>query len=160
MIPDQTSHMVHRLLRFLDVDDDTKAMAETLSRLLTPHLDGIIDHFYERVQDMRISVHITDEVVARLKTKQKQHWAALFASRFGPDYINGTTQIGIRHRDIDLNPMWYIAGYMKLKLAFIEVIIRSDLPAVTKGHLVKVLDKYVAIDMALALSSYDAAVLD
>ena len=56
--------------------------------------------------------------------------------------------------------MWYIAGYMRLKLAFIEVIIRSNFPAETKGHLIKALDQYIAIDMALALGTYDTVVLD
>jgi hypothetical protein len=31
---------------------------------------------------------------------------------------------------------------------------------VAKGLLVKTLDKFVAVDMALALSTYDAALLD
>ena len=66
----------------------------------------------------------------------------------------------MRHRDIALSPMWYVAGYMRLKLAFIEVIIRSDYSIVTKGQLVKTLEKYIAIDMALALSTYDAVIVD
>ena len=78
------------------------------------------------------------------------------------DFFGGpfTERVYVRHRDIELNPMWYIAGYTRLKLAFTEVIIRSDLPVVTKGHMVKTLDKYIAIDMALAMSAYDAVIVD
>ena len=76
------------------------------------------------------------------------------------NHFTGISRIGVRHRDIDLNPMWYVAGYTRLKLAFIEVILKSDLHVVTKGQFVKTLDKYIAIDMALALSAYDAVILD
>ena len=49
---------------------------------------------------------------------------------------------------------------MVLKIEFANVIVRSDLSVLTKGLLIKTLDKYVALDMALALSTFDAAILD
>lgn len=66
----------------------------------------------------------------------------------------------MRHREIDLDLMWYVLGYAALKISFTEVIIDSQLPPITKGRLVKALEKYVAFDMALALSTYSAAVVD
>ena len=56
--------------------------------------------------------------------------------------------------------MWYVAGYMTLKISFTNVIAETALPPITKGRLIKSLDKFVAFDMALALSTYDAVVLD
>jgi methyl-accepting chemotaxis protein len=151
---------IGKLLAFLDVDGESGALAKVLSDLLMPQLDAIIDDFYGRVRALDLHPHMTDQVVARLKSRQKRHWAALFASEFGSDYIKSTQQIGIRHKDVELDPKWYVAGYMRLKLAFTEIVLRADLPAVAKGKLLKVLDKYVAIDMALALSTYEMAVLD
>lgn len=152
--------MLDKLLRFLDIDAEARASAAALSQLLEPHFDQAIEEFYATVEDFEISPHISHAVVAQLKPKQKQHWRALFHSRFDEKFFAGVRRIGVRHRDIDLNPMWYVAGYTRLKLAFTEVIIRSDLPAVTKGQLVKTLDKYVAIDVALAMSAYDAIIVD
>jgi len=152
--------MIDRLLKFLDVDDTTKASGATLSKLLAPQLDGIIERFYSRVQEFDLNPHVNERSVAALKIKQKQHWIDLFNSQFDENYLHNTRRIAVRHRDVELNPMWYIAGYMRLKLAFIEVIIKSRLPVERKGQMIKTLDKYIAIDMALALGTYDTVVLD
>lgn len=152
--------MIDRLLRFLDVDDATKASGATLSNLLAPQLDGIIERFYSRVQEFDLNPHVTARSIASLKIKQKQHWIDLFNSQFDENYLRNVRRIAVRHRDVELNPMWYIAGYMRLKLAFIEVILKSRAPIETKGQMIKTLDKYIAIDMALALGTYDTVVLD
>jgi hypothetical protein len=39
-------------------------------------------------------------------------------------------------------------------------IAETNLPPVTKGRFMKTLEKYTAFDMAIALSAYDALVLD
>jgi hypothetical protein len=158
--PDAKSGMIAKLLDFLDIDDETRALAARLSDLLSPRVSDVIDDFYNKVDGAHISPHVNARTVASLKVKQKRHWMALLHSRFDEDYFDSIRRIGMRHRDIDLSPMWYVAGYMRLKLAFVEIIIRSDLPAVTKGQLIKTLDKYIAIDMALAMSTYDAVIVD
>lgn len=152
--------MIGRLLDFLDIDVETRTLANRLSDLLAPHVGAVIDEFYAKVTDFGISPHINAQTIGILKRKQKQHWTALLRSRFDEEYFDSIRRIGMRHRDIELSPMWYVTGYMRLKLAFVEIIIKSDLPAVTKGQLVKTLDKYIAIDMALALSTYDAVIVD
>jgi hypothetical protein len=152
--------MVDRLLRFLEVDDATKASGVTLSKLLAPQLDGIIERFYSRVQEFDLNPHVNERSIAALRIKQKQHWIDLFNSQFDENYLLNTRRIAVRHRDAELNPMWYVAGYMRLKLAFIEVILKSRLPVESKGRMIKTLDKYIAIDMALALGTYGPVVLD
>jgi truncated hemoglobin YjbI len=148
------------LVKFLDINDETKARGRELWELLDPHADRVIEDFYAKVRTFEISSHVTDEAIARLKSRQKLHWAALFGGKFDDDYFNSVRRIGIRHRDIMLNPMWYVAGYMMLKIEFTNVIADAALPPITKGRFIKALDKFAAFDMALALSTYDAAVLD
>jgi len=152
--------MVDRLLRFLEVDDATKASGVTLSKLLASQLDGIIERFYSRVQEFDLNPHVNERSIAALRIKQKQHWIDLFNSQFDENYLLNTRRIAVRHRDAELNPMWYVAGYMRLKLAFIEVILKSRLPVESTGRMIKTLDKYIAIDMALALGTYGPVVLD
>ncbi len=152
--------MINKLLNFLEVDAATRRSGKILSDLLAPQLDGIIDHFYVRVQEFDINSNVTNRAIGSLKISQKQHWIELFNSQFDESYLRKVRRIAVRHRDVDVDPMWYIAGYSRLKLAFIEVIIRSKLPVEVKGQLVKTLDKYIAIDMALALGTYDTVVLD
>jgi methyl-accepting chemotaxis protein len=152
--------MIVKLFDFLEINSETKASASLLSDLLTPRVNDVIEQFYNRIQNFEISPHITDQLIPTLKEKHRQHWIALFNSEFREEYFANVRRIAMRHRDIELNPMWYVAGYMRLKLSFVEVIVGSDYPAATKETLVKTLDKYIAIDMALALSTYDAVILD
>ena len=151
--------MIEKLLAFLEVNTETIASASTISDLLAPQLDRIIADLYDRLHDHDVSPRITSAAIPALKTKQKQHWLALFRSQFGQDVCSHARRIALRHHEIGLGPLWYVAAYVHLKLAFIEVIMNSDLGPVTKRKLVRTLEKYVAIDMVLALSTYDAVVL-
>ncbi len=152
--------MIPTIVEFLEIDDDTRARGAELWELLDPHADAAIEHFYAKVRACGISPHVPDAAVERLKVKQKQHWASLFAGQFSEDYVASVRKIGIRHRDIMLDPMWYVAGYMALKIAFTNIIAEAALPPITKGRLIRTLDKFAAFDMAVALSTYDAVVLD
>lgn len=152
--------MIAKLLKFMQVDAAAKASAATLSTLLTPRIDDIIDQFYDKIRALDISPNVSIQTVATLKTRQKEHWIELFRSQFEEDYLRNVRRIAMRHRDVELSPMWYVAGYMTLKLSFIEVILKSTHPIEIKGQLIKTLDKYIAIDMALALSVYDTVILD
>ena len=152
--------MIRELLCFIEIDEETKGLGLEIWRLIEPHADGVIKDFYNKVKVFGISAYVTDAAIERLMAKQKQHWAALFGSRFDTDYANSARHVGIQHHDIALNPMWYVAGYMALKIALTRIIVDAELPAMRKGGLIKTLDKYVAFDMALAMSTYNAVVID
>ena len=152
--------MIEQLLKFLDIDDDTKRLGQKLWQVLAPSVDTVLDRFYQKVHLARIEPQLSEATVVRLKAKQKAHWASLFHSEFDEQYMSGVHRIGIKHRDVDLKLTSYVAAYMVLKIEFANVIVRSDLSVLTKGLLIKALDKYVALDMALALSTFDAAILD
>lgn len=152
--------MIEGLQRFLEIDDETKTHGRELWKVLAPRADGVIGKFYRRVQEEAINSHVTDAAIERLKVQQKRHWAELFNSQLGEADAARARRVSMRHREIDLNPMWLAAGYMMLKIEFTNVIVEADLPTATKGRLIKVLDKYIAFDLALALSTYGAVVVD
>lgn len=150
-----------KILGFLNIDADSKAAAARLAQLIEPHLDGIIDQFYRRVIAFEINPSVNNLTIAALKSKQRAHWMALFHSNFDENFFNGIMRIGARHRDIKLDPMWYVAGYAVLKIGFAETVVKSDQLAAMKGRMLKALDQYVAVDMALSLSIYnDVALID
>jgi len=151
---------IPELLRFIEIDDTTKQQGPEIWQLVEPYADGIITDFYRRVKTFEISSHITDPTIGRLIVKQKDHWAALFDSRFETDYANSVRRIGIQHHDVSLSPMWYVLGYLALKIAFTEVLAATALPPIRKGRLMMALEKYVAFDMALAMSTYSAVLFD
>jgi hypothetical protein len=152
--------MISQLRHFIEINDDTMLQGPDIWQLLEPRVDGILETFYAKVNSFHVNASLTDDVIGKLIGKQKQHWKSLFSSQFNEEYANSVRRLGIRHREINLDLMWYVLGYAALKIAFIEVIIDSQMPPIKKGRLVKALEKYIAFDMALALSTYGAVVFD
>lgn len=156
----EADDIVVQLRDFLAIDDTSKQYARELLALFAAHADDIVDAFYRKIQKSAIGTYVSDDAIERLKPKQKAHWEALFNSDFGRDYAQSVRRIGIRHRDVALNPSWYVAGYAKLKIELLRLIAMLDVPPEKRMCLVTALEKYVAIDMALALASYDSVILD
>ena len=122
--------MIKDLLRFIEIDNDTVQRGGEIWQLLEPRADTIVHAFYVRMRNFKIGSEMTDPVIGRLKIKQKQHWASLFGSKFDDEYANSVRRVGIQHRDINLDPMWYVAGYMTLKIAFAEALANTALPPI------------------------------
>lgn len=156
----ETRDAIEQLCDFLEIDDITKQHARVLLALFTGCGDEITSEFYNKVQRSIIGGYITNDAVERLISKQKDHWAALFSSEFGRDYVLSVRRIGIQHRDIALSPLWYVAGYTKLKLSMMERISALDVSQDKKAALATTLEKYVAMDMALALATYHSVIVD
>jgi hypothetical protein len=144
---------VHR--RFLEIDEADKVAARSLWAILSPEISDIVGRFYAKLRRSEIAFYISDDVVERLKEKQRAHWAKLFGSQFDDEYLRSVRRVGIRHREIRLGSAWYVAGYMVLKMDIINCILRAPIPTTQKGIFLKVAEKYVALDMVIALSAYD-----
>jgi hypothetical protein len=152
--------MIEEMQSLLRIDDATRMRARELWTLLMPRVDAIIEDFYAQLRSAGVHPGLTDETIARLKVQQRQHWEKLFHSSFDQDYANSLRRISIRHRDIDLSAGWYVAGYMSLKSEFNAVIATSDLAPQDQLAFMDVLDRYVTIDMSLALSAFNALLID
>lgn len=152
--------MIKQLLKFLDINDDTRRHGQQLWQVLAPSINPVLDTFYRKLHLAGIEPRLSEATVSRLKVKQNAHWESLFHSQFDEQYMTGARRVGLQHRQVGVKLTSYIVAYMVLKIEFVNVIVRSDLPVLTKGLLIKTLDKYVALDMALALSTYDAALLE
>jgi methyl-accepting chemotaxis protein len=148
------------LIRFLGIDLEARRNAEQFWPLIDYPLGAIIDNFYTDLQKSGIDFVLTDQTIHHLKIKQKEHWESLFASRFDKQYFNNASLVGIKHRELGLDPKWYIAGYAKIKGDIALIILESPLSPAVKLEFVKTLDKYVALDTALAISSYTSLLVD
>ncbi|GIK99040.1 MAG: hypothetical protein BroJett029_32490 [Alphaproteobacteria bacterium] len=148
------------LMTFLGIDDTCRANARKAWEIVDPKLDGVIADFYASVRGSEVGPLVGHEIIERLKRKQREHWTRLFTSDFDVTYANSVRRIGIQHRDVGLDPKWFIASYVRLKAEFTNIIVHEDIPVAQKGHLIRALDRYVAIDMGLALSTYLAAIVD
>ena len=151
---------MEELIRFLAIDLKDRRNAEDFWPLIEYPLGSILGNFYADIQRSSIDFVLSDQTIDHLKIKQKEHWRSLFASRFDQQYFNSASLVGIKHYELGLNPQWYIAGYAKIKSDITQIILQSPLSPPTKFEFVKTLDKYVALDMAIAISSYTSLLVD
>jgi hypothetical protein len=151
---------MHELIRYLGIDTRAELLAERLWQLLEGSAEQIIADFYSNTRQSSAGLMLDDASIERLKVRQKQHWQSLFCSAFDQQYIRSVSMIGLKHHQIGLDSKWYIAGYAIIKAAFAEKIVEAPLPLQAKSALIVTLEKYVAIDMALALSAYSSWLVD
>jgi hypothetical protein len=144
-------------LHLFEITDADKEAAHLLWTILDPQIEGIVSRFYAKIRQSEIGFHISDGIVERLKKKQREHWTKLFSSRFDEDYSRSVHRIGIRHRDIELGSSWYVTGYMVFKMDIVNAILHADISMVQKGRLLRAAEKFIALDMMIALSAYDNA---
>ncbi len=152
--------MPDAILSFLDIDDTERLRARRLWEIIAPQVDSVLECFYARLAGTEPGDLLAAHGTVRLNAQQKKHWERLFAADFSEDYQAGVRRIGLRHREIGLDPRWYIASYSALKLQFIEVITGSEIGTEEKTLMIRTLEKFVAIDLGLALSAYSAAILE
>lgn len=150
----------HVLLESLEIDEETKADALQLWEIIGSKLPSALEVFYGKLRPSPYGTTLTNELVAELMERQARHWAMLFTSGFSPEYLSSARRIGIQHREAAVEVKWYIAAYMMLKMEFVDIIVRTNHSALAKGRIIRALDRYFAVDMGLALSTYTAGLID
>jgi protoglobin len=148
------------MLRFLAIDRESQHHAAQIWNLVEPRTASIIENFYAEVSRSDLGFSISETTIHHLKTKQAEHWKKLFESKFDREYFNNASLVGIKHYEIGLDVRWYIAGYTKIKTCFSMEILNARSPLSSKAQLLATLDKYIALDMALAISSYTSLLVD
>jgi len=140
--------------RFLDFGP---ADMQRLTTLL-PHYEGgiasLVDRFYEHL----LSFEKTREVLARadiagrLRGAQHRYLESLFASDFGPSYLQDRLRIGLVHERIGLAPRWYLGAYW----VYVRELLPKLIPDPDGEHAARVLSllKILLLDMMLVTESY------
>lgn len=151
---------MEKLITILDIDPEAMRNAEAIWSLVEHRAVDVIGDFYASVRKSDVDLVLSDQTIECLTIEQRMHWNSLFKSRFDQKYFNSASLIGIKHREIGLDAKWYIAGYTKIKIDFSQVVLNAPLSLPVKAGFVSTLDKYVALDMALAVSSYTSWLVD
>lgn len=151
---------MEKLISFLDTDPKARRNAEAIWSLVEHRAGDIIEDFYASMRKSDVDLTLNDQMIERLKIEQRKHWSSLFGSQFDQQYFNRASLIGIKHREMGLDAKWYIAGYTKIKFDFSQAVLNAPLPLPVKAGFVSTLDKYIALDMALAVSSYASWLID
>lgn len=148
------------LIDYLDIDSRSRRIARQIWPLIEPRMGGLIDSFYADVSRFTPSSQPNTRAIEHLKTSQRSRWQSLFESRFDEDYFRSASLIGIRHYEMGLDSKWHVLGYAKMKNELSDTVIDAHLPLASKAQTVATLDKYLALDMAISLSSYTSILIE
>lgn len=148
---------MEKLIRFFDIGPETMRDAN----LVWPLVEGDV------IGDSRISAHeanagisLSDQTTEHFKVAHIKYWSELFIARFNQRYFNEASLAGIRHREMGLDVQWYVARCTKIKMDFLRLILGARLPLSLKAKLAPALEKYVALNMAIAVSSCASWLID
>lgn len=148
-------------LRFLGIDDETRALLQEFKPLLIPALPSILDRFYAHMMQWPDLKALLDNSngIEHLKRAQTGHWSTLFSGTLDDGYFNRAITIGKAHYRVGLSPRWYMGAY-SMMLSMLGTVVHehysTDLPKA--AAILGAVTRAVFLDMELATSVYiDAA---
>lgn len=151
---------MEKLIRFFDIGPETTRNANLIWPLVEARASDIIGDFYTGARKANVDISLSDQAIENFKVVQTRHWRRRFIARFDEKYYNEASLVGIAHREVGLDVRWYIAGCTKIKMGFVQLILGANLPLAMKANLTSALEKYVALNMAIAVSSYTSWLID
>jgi PAS domain S-box-containing protein len=141
-------------------DNDDAARIREVADHIRQHMQLLIDDFYlEIAKHPDASNVITggDEQIARLK---KSLWNWLNESlegRGGVDYVTRRWNIGLRHAEIGLNPVYPSAAMSRLRNGLIDILGTADnLTPDAYRHAVQSINKLLDLDLAIIQDAYES----
>ena len=138
---------------------DCQALREIWT-LIEPHLGEILARFYAHVATIPHLAGLIGVDAERLKGAQRKHWQRLFSGSFDRDYAAGVQKIGQAHRDIGLEPSWYIAGYQFVLNELTAIVVHKyRFRPARLVDMLAALNKAVLLDLDLAVSVYQHLLL-
>lgn len=152
------AEMIKDRLRFLEISDGDVDELGNVKQILEPELDRMLDEFYSHVTDEPRCkrVFADDKSMERARASQKQHWLqTLFGGRFTASYFDKVDRIGRTHARVGLTTNWYIGGYCKMLIQFIQQVSAA---AAKEGRdpspIIESLCKAILLDLDLVIHCY------
>jgi len=145
-------------LSFLQVNGGLQPLLEEARRVLEPHIDEILEDFYELIKATPGTARIFDSP-ARMKharDMQKKHWMEnVFSGRLDDVYMHNADRIGRTHERVGLEPRWYLAGYSFVITRIVTLFSRAYRKDPKKGaEVMGAVVRALFLDMDIAISVY------
>jgi len=156
-----TAAALQERLDFMRIDRETSALLSAFWPEVSNELQHILDGFYSHVTSVPSLKKLVGEQLPRLKTAQRKHWEGLFSGRFDTHYYESVNKIGLIHNKIGLEPRWYIGGYNFVLSNLTDLALKkSRWSPVKTMKLVRAINCAVMLDMDIAISTYQDALLE
>ena len=99
-------------------------LARRILPLVEPHLDEIVDFFYQQVLTIDKLRAIIDEhsTIERLKQTLRAHLLEMFSGKFDEQFLQKRAKVAQIHLHIGLQPKWYLGSFENLQEALLRVL--------------------------------------
>lgn len=152
------TEMIEERLRFLEIDQDVIEELRNAKQLIEPELDRMLEEFYAHLLDepQVKRVFADDKSMERARAAQKDHWLqTLFDGKFKSAYFDKAQRIGRSHARVGLTPNWYIGGYAKMLVQFVQhVAVVAPKKGRDASPIIEALCKAVLLDLDLVIHCY------
>jgi uncharacterized protein YoxC len=152
------TEMIEERLRFLEIDQEVIKELHNARQFLEPELDRMLEEFYSHLLDepQIRRIFADDNAIKRARAAQKDHWLqTLFSGKFKSAYFDRAERIGRAHARVGLTPNWYIGGYSKMLVQFIQHIsVAAEKEGRDASPLIEALCKAVLLDLDLVIHCY------
>jgi hypothetical protein len=150
--------MLEERLRFLQLDQDVISELRNAKIMLEPAMDELLDRFYAHIlrEPGLRSLFADKDAIERARSAQKKHWlSTLFEGKFDNHYLEKAAKIGLAHFHAGLTPTWYIGGYCKMLIQFIELISKTySESGKSPSKIVEAVSKAIFLDMDVVIHCY------
>jgi signal transduction histidine kinase len=112
------------LRSYVNLVDENVQLAVAVWPLIEPSVDLLVDDFYKEIlrHEEAKSVFGGPEQVQRLKASLRDWIAELFAGNYDQEFVARRWQVGFRHVQIGLQPVWVSAAMSRLREHTLSVI--------------------------------------
>ncbi len=144
----------HRL-RFARIDSETTATLRAFWPAVDRKMPEILERFYNHLFAVPQLAALIGDRRTSLKQAQRTHWERLFHNNFDEAYMQGIHRIGLAHKNIGLEPRWYMAAYQVILNDLTDLAFATyRLTPWRIAPVVRAVNQAVVLDMELAISSY------
>ncbi len=152
------------LAKYLMPPDPNNAMSVAVWKQLSTALPDILEDFYTRLktsETMREKLGTDPGTPRRLSNMQTTHWQHVFEGDIDRKLEQEALKIGSAHVRIGLTSDWFIAGYGRILMEAVPVLLKAHrFTPQRASEAVKVLISRIFLDMALANESYSSQTTD
>lgn len=161
-IPPSPANLFRRyqqLRSYVSLDDDAIRSAVAAWPIIQPSVSSLIDDFYEEIlrHEEARQVFKGPEQVHRLKATLRDWIAELFAGTYDETFVARRWQVGFRHVQIGLQPIWVSAAMSRLREQMLTTISSSWTGSADELHATNsAVARMMDLDLALIQDAYNA----
>ena len=154
-------HSMRERLNLFGISEKDFPAIVRLGEAVDPHLDAVLEGFYERAQANPETARFFDSST-QMKTAesaQKRHWQKLLSAQFDEDYVQSCKRIGATHLKIKLPFKHYLSSYAYASSGLQDKLARSyGWSAYFRPHQMatslNLLNSLFALDTELVIDAY------